>query len=381
MTETISRTQTLTQQLATYAAGLDGGALPPQVLAQAKWAVLDLLGVAIGGADLPFAQTVRGYLAELGGKPESTVIGCADRLPAPSAALLNAVCGHTLDMDDGHRYANGHPGVVTIPAALAAGEVADASGRDLLAAVVAGYEVFVRVATAINPAHLRRGFHTTGTVGPLAAAAAAGRVLGLDAARLAHALGIAAVQFGGLLIVLNDGAPLKPLHPGKAAAAGVLSAALAARGAEGPRAALEGADGYCTALAGVAPDERLAADLGQRFAIREIYFKLYAACRHTHPALDLALDLRLRHALRAAEIDAIHVATYAVADKLTGRTCAPETVSAAKFSLPFSLALAFARGSAGAAAYTPASLADEELRALARRVTIEVDAALDARYP
>ncbi|MBI3968047.1 MAG: MmgE/PrpD family protein [Chloroflexi bacterium] len=381
MVETAPQTATITQELAEYVASLDARSLPSDVVEQTKWAVLDLLGVTVAGADLPFARTVREYYGELGGKAEATAVGVNGRLPAINAALVNGVCGHTLDMDDGHRYAGGHPGVVAIPAALAAGELAGASGADLVAATVAGYEVFIRVASLMNPAHLRRGFHTTGTVGPLAAAAAAGRVLGLDAKQLTHALGIASVQFGGLILVLHDGAPLKPLHPGKAASAGVLAAVLAQRGAEGPVAALEGDDGFVKVLSGLDDTSGLTDGLGERQVMREIYFKLHAACRHTHPALDVALDLAREHALTPAQIERVHLATYSVAYRFTGTVYEPDTVSAAKFSLPFSLALAFGRGSAGVNAFVPENLGDPELLRLARKVTIEVDPELDARYP
>src|SRR5438067_4057504 len=168
-------------------------------------------------------------------------------------------------MDDGHRLAGGHPGVATIPAALAAAEVHGASGRELLRAIVFGYEVFVRIGAHLNPAHLRRGYHTTATVAPFAAAAS-GLLMGLDAERLTRALGLAGLQGAGLMEVFHDGAMAKPFQTGRASAAGLLAAELAARGAEGPRTILEGGQGFLGAMSGDRDASTLVVGLGDDWA-------------------------------------------------------------------------------------------------------------------
>src|SRR5688572_2180828 len=236
--------------------------LPADVVEQAKRALLDYLGVAIGGASMPMAQIATSYFVELGGRPEASLILDERRLPAIHAALVNGVYGHALDMDDGHRMAAGHPGVATLPAALAAAEVHHSSGQDLLRAIVCGYEVFVRIGAHLNPAHLKRGFHTTATVAPFAAATAVGLLAGLDAPRLTRALGLAGLQGAGLMEVFHDGAMAKPFQTARGAAAGLLAADLAARGALGPRSILEGEQGFLEAMCGDRASDRLVAGLG-----------------------------------------------------------------------------------------------------------------------
>jgi 2-methylcitrate dehydratase PrpD len=357
--------------------------LPQDVVEQAKRALLDYLGVAIGGAGMPMAQIAAAYFVELGGKPESSLLLDERRLPAIHAALVNGVYGHALDMDDGHRMAAGHPGVATLPAALAAAEVHGSSGRDLLRAVVCAYEVFVRIGARINPTHLKRGFHTTATVAPFAAATAVGLLAGLDAPRLTRALGLAGVQGAGLMEVFHDGAMAKPFQTARGSAAGLLAADLAARGALGPRSILEGEQGFLAAMCGDRAADALVAGLGPDtdWLIRGVYFKLYAACRHTHAAVDAARQLRDAYGLRPEHVERIVVRTYAVADQLCGAKELPAGPSEAKFRLPFTIALGLTVGHAGQSCFTPETVADETLRALASKVRVEIDPAIEATYP
>lgn len=355
--------------------------LADDVTQMAKRALLDFLGVALAGASMPMVRICASYFSALGGRPEASVIASPECLPAIHAATINGVLGHALDMDDGHRSAAGHPGVVTLPAALAAAEQVGASGQELLRATVFGYEVFVRIASAMNPAHLNRGFHTTATVGPFAAALAAGLLKGLDRDRLVSALGLAGLQGAGLMEVFHDGAMAKPFQTARASAAGLLAAELAERGAEGPRTILEGEQGFLQAMAGPVDAGRLVAGLGQDWAIGGIYFKQHAACRHTHAAIDAADALRREHRIAPEQVDRVVVRTYAVADRLCGRAGLPSGPSEAKFSLPFTVALGFVFGHGRASCFTPELVADARLRALAARVTVAVDPELDRGYP
>jgi 2-methylcitrate dehydratase PrpD len=357
--------------------------LPADVVEQAKRALLDYVGVAIGGASMPMAQIATTYFVELGGRPEASLILDERRLPAIHAALVNGVYGHALDMDDGHRLAAGHPGVATLPAALAAAEVHQSSGAELLRAIVFGYEVFVRIGAHVNPAHLKRGFHTTATVAPFAAATAVGLLAGLDAAQLTRALGLAGLQGAGLMEVFHDGAMAKPFQTARGSAAGLLAADLAARGAAGPRTILEGVQGFLEAMCGDRAPDRLVEGLGpdMDWAIRGVYFKLYAACRHTHAAVDAARLLRDAYDLRPEQVERVVVRTYDVANRLCGATVLPGGPSEAKFSLPFTIALGLTVGHAGQACFTPETVADETLRALASRVRVEIDPAIEREYP
>jgi len=176
--------------------------LQPEVIEQAKKLILDLVGVALAGYKLmEFPRIVVEYMAGLGGTPEATIIQRKKKFPAVNAAFSNAACAHALDMDDGHRFAALHPGTATIPAAIAAAELSGASTKDVIAGVVAGYEIMIRIGMAINPSSLNRGFHPTGIMGPFGAVAAAANIMGLSREETIGALGLAGLQASGLLQV------------------------------------------------------------------------------------------------------------------------------------------------------------------------------------
>jgi 2-methylcitrate dehydratase PrpD len=244
----------------------------------------------------------------------------------------------------------------------------------------------VRIGAHLNPAHLKRGFHTTATVAPFAAATAAGLLMGLNAEQLTRALGLAGVQGAGLVEVFHDGAMAKPFQVARGSAAGLLAADLAARGALGPRTVLEGTQGFLAAMCGDRDAALLTQGLGPDeptpdWAIRGVYFKLYAACRHTHAAVDAARALRDEHALRPEDVQSVVVRTYSVADQLCGATTLPSGPSEAKFSLPYTIALGLAVGHAGQSCFTPEMVADETLRSLASRVRVEIDPAIEREFP
>ncbi len=373
---------TLSGTYADFVTGLEYDRLPEATRVQTKKLLLDLVGVALGGyALMDFPKVVVGYLAELGGKPEATVVGAQDRLPAPNAALANAVCAHALDMDDGHRFGALHPGTVVIPAALASAESAGASTRELLTGIVAGYEIMIRIGRAINPSSLNRGFHSTGITGVFGATAAACRIMGLDREKTAGALGLAGLQASGILQVNHDvdGARVKPINPGKAAQAGVYAAVFAARGARGPAGIFEGPDGFFQAFSDRVDSAAAVDGLGAVFEIDNAYLKLYAACRHTHAALDALLeawpadkDLEI--------IDDIVVETYPAAIRLAGIQ-SPSTASAARFSIPFTLALGLRFRDAAAGRFTEEATTDPALIALANRVRMVASERWEQLYP
>jgi 2-methylcitrate dehydratase PrpD len=373
---------TLSGTYADFVTGLSYQGLPGATRAQTKKLVLDLVGVALAGhALMAFPKAVVGYLSELSGKPECTVIGAAERLPAPAAALGNAACAHALDMDDGHRFGALHPGVAVIPAALASAEAAGASTRDFLAGVAAGYEVMIRIGRAINPSSLNRGFHATGVAGVFGAAAAACRITGLDRGETAGALGLAGLQASGILQVNHDveGARVKPLNPAKAAQSGVYAAALAARGARGPAEIFEGSDGFFQAFTDRADTKSAVEGLGTVYEIDNAYLKLYAACRHAHAALDALLEAwPAEGALES--IEEIVVETYPAAIRLAGIQ-RPGTASAARFSIPFTLALGLRFRDAAAERYTEETVAEEALIALAGKVRMVPSDRWEELYP
>jgi len=370
-----------TDLLAGYVHRLRFKDLPGEVVESAKLFLLDYLASAMAGYKINkiFNEAVYSVVSGMGGKKESRVFFQGGKQPAPHAALLNAVYGHGADMDDGNRTAQGHPGGCVIPAVLALAEAHRLSGRDVIVAIVAGYDLFVRLATAINPSHLSRGFHTTGTVGNIAAAGAAAKALDLPLAQVRHALSLAALQAAGLLEVAESGQMAKPLHPGKAAFNAILAARLAQAGAEGPREPLEGRKGFFKAFADEVNLEILRKNLGKEFRISSCYVKLYPACRHTHAAIDAALELRRNGLPAPGALQKIRVYVYPAAINLTGSIHEPKTTDEAKFSLCYTVATALTKGHFTLRDLDVAKSFDRETRELIRKIEIVSEPRLENR--
>ena len=289
--------KTLSNTLAEFIVRTRYETLPLDVVHQAKRAVLDFIGVSLAGGRIGMAPITTPLIADMGGVEEATIIGDGRRLPAMQAAFVNGVSGHTLDMDDGQRFANGHPGVGVIPAVLALAERDDLSGKEVIEAVVVGYEAFLRLGSAINPSHLNRGFHTSATVGAFSSAAACSKILGLGAGQTANALALAGLQSAGLLEVTASGQIGKHFQVGKAAQNGVLAALTAQEGGEGPDEIFEGAKGFLQAHTDIEKYDGLWGDLGNSYQITTIYFKRHAACRHIHGVLDAIEEIKNQHGL------------------------------------------------------------------------------------
>ena len=373
--------KTIVQQFADYFCGMKYEDLPDAVTHQAKMLTIDLMGVSIAGIKMDFPRMMIDYLGELEGVRQATMFGSPHKVPAIHAALANGVSAHALDMDDGFRFGGVHAGVAVIPAALAFCESRNLGGKTFILAMTMGYEIVNRISKAMNPSHLSRGFHTTGTIGVLGAAAACGVIAGLNKEQMASALGIAALQGAGLLEILNDGAMVKPVHPGKAAMAGILSVELALRGAKGPMTALEGEKGLFKAMTDSVSTEHLFDGLGSDFYIMGQYIKFHAACRHIHPTIDGLLSVMREQRLQFADLDTVDVTTYPVAVSFCGSSTLPDTAEGAKFSLAFSVAMAAYFGDAGEHRYSQDIVNHEDIRSLARRVTSRSDTRWEQAYP
>jgi len=357
--------------------------LEPEVIYQAKKLILDLMGVSLAGYKLmEFPRMVVSYMSDLEGKPEATIIHTKKKFPAVNAALANAACAHALDMDDGHRFAALHPGTVIIPAAIAAAELSGASTKEMIAGVVVGYEVMIRIGMAITPSSLNRGFHITGITGPFGAAAAAAKIMGLNHKETVSAFGIAGLQQSGLIQVNHEveGAMVKPINPAKAAMSGLLSSILAEKGAKGPLHIFEGEDGYLKAVADEVDTDLLTRNLGREFEILNVYLKLHAACRHAHASMDAALEAFAESHIDATKIKRVSIETYPAAIRLAGITNATAP-SAGRFSIPFSVALALIKQDAGADQYTEENVRDQSIQALAGKVHLSVGSKWEKQYP
>lgn len=373
--------------LADYCASLQWDDLPAEVRARTAELVMDLLGVAVGGSLQPSTAAVRAALpaTPLSG-PGATIIGANGSADAAWAALANGTAAHALELDDVARVSSLHPGAAVIPSAIAVAEEQGACGAALLTAVVAGYEVAMRVGNALNPAAAyRRGFHPTGVAGVFGAAIAAGRLLGLGPEPLTRALGIAGTMASGSLEYLADGSWTKRLNPGWAAHGGVVAARLAAAGFSGPSTVFEGRFGLLRSHTGSPTREALLAELGQQLEIMRVAVKPYGCCRYNHALIDGMLDLRATHGLRPEAVRAISLGVLSAGAPLVAEPIArkrrPRNVVEAQFSAPFAVALALTRGAAGPDLYTEATIADPTIRSLMARTTCQRDPALDAAYP
>jgi 2-methylcitrate dehydratase PrpD len=356
--------------------------LPNHVIHQAKLCLLDLIGVSIAGGRQDAASIVQRLIPAMGVCDEVTLWGSDRKLPLLAAVLMNAVQGHAIDMDDGHRYANGHPGAVTIPAAVALAEKENLTGRELIEAIVIGYEFFIRLGSAINPDLLLRGFHTTATVGCFSSGAVASKLLKLSRPQTENALSLCGLQSAGLLEVLHSGESGKSFQVGKAAQSGVLAGLLAQQGADGPECVFEGEKGFFKAFAGKPCDSQsICKNLGKDFNLPSVYFKKHAACRHIHSALDAVAEIVGRHALPPEKIGSIDIETYSIAKSLTGHIAAEDSELGAKFSTPIAIGLLLVFGQSDSAIYKNQYISNPLVRSIAKKVTVRVNPERDKAYP
>jgi 2-methylcitrate dehydratase PrpD len=370
---------TVLERFAGYAAALGEAPLPAEVLHHARRCMLDWFAAAIpGGVEPPATLLAQAFAEELdhGG---AALVPSGRRATARAAALINGAASHTIEFDDIFRDAIYHPGVVTVPAALALAQSRGASGAALLRAVIAGYEVGTRIGAAVVPAHYEF-WHTTGTVGCFGAAAAASAVLRLDATRTAHALANAGTLAAGLQQAFRADCMSKPMHAGHAAEIGVTTALAAEQGLTGALDLLEGERGFGVAMSRGVDWEAALATLGTRFNIVSMSQKNHAACGHAHAAIDAVLALREKHGLTPERVARITAKTYRAALEVAGNRD-PRTVFESKFSLPYCLAAALAVGSVRVDAFAEARLRDPAIRRLVTRVSLEVEPKLDAAFP
>ncbi|MGA2401124.1 MAG: MmgE/PrpD family protein [Syntrophobacteraceae bacterium] len=370
----------LSYRIADFTHALRFDELPPQTVRMTRLAFLDWLGSALRGGSEEPARMALAVLQTQGGLPQATILPSGEKTSALNAALANGIGSHIVELDDVHRGAILHAGAVVIPAALAAAEMVHADGHRLIEAIVSGYETAIRVGEAVTPSHYYF-WHTTGTCGAFGACAAAGKLLRLDQDQMVWAIGNAGTQAAGLWEFISDGAMSKHLHAGKAAYNGLLAALLAKEGFTGAKAIIDGERGFCRAMAPTFDLSKITDRLGKPpYKIEENSFKIHASCRHTHPAIDLILDLAARNNIRAGEVACLSVKTYRTALDITSNP-EPRSVYAAKFSLPFCAALAFVRGSCGLEDFSEECLWDSEIRRLAGRVRLEVDEEIESHYP
>lgn len=375
-----------TQALASFAARLDPAALPGAVREKLGWLLLDYLRVCSIGARLPWSDWARGYVGVVGGPGAAHVLFSATTVNPQHATFLNVTFGSSFDGDDTHVGAMLHPGVAVWSAALALAQQTGASGQDVLAAVVAGYETIIRIGLAVQPHHFKRGFQSTGTCDVFGTAAAAGRLLfrGHDAdLKIAQAIGLAGSYSSGVAQFYHSGASGKRIQAAHAAQSGVAAALLTQHGFSGPTDILEGAGGFARAYAGEWNPAVIEAGLGSHFHLMDVLVKSHAAAARVAAGIDAMLALRRQHGFASDDIVAMHLGFPKI---IQGRLTHPHPIDlqAAQMSLPFSVALAaklpLMAGSVPSLAVADyeAGLADPGIAALQERTTLDLDDEVEA---
>jgi 2-methylcitrate dehydratase PrpD len=369
----------LSSRLARYCCGLTFDDLGPDHIAKLKVFLLDWLGSAYAGKDLPPILMMRKVALSLNGAPEATSIPDGVKTSCLAASLLNGASSHIVEMDDLHRESILHPAAAILPAVLAAGEREGISGKELLVAISVGYEVGIRVALAAGPGHYRF-WHTTGTCGTFGAAAGSAKAMRLGEEPFAWAIGSAGTQAAGLWEFLGESAMSKQLHTGKAAMNGLLATLLAKEGFTGAKGILEGEKGFFRATSQDFDESVCIADLGKRFHAERNSIKYHASCGHTHSAIDAVLSATGGKRLMPDEIEAVDLRVYQAAIDLLGNID-PKTPYLAKFSLPFCVATALFYGHVQLADFTPARLEQSDLVSLMKKIRIAGDPDLTRAYP
>lgn len=372
---------THTEQLATFLADLRYEQLSEVVVARTEDLFLDWLGSALasqGSQPIPIFERYAALMGPTDGPAKILVSG--KHSSAYFAALVNGASSHLVEQDDLHNSSVLHPATVVFPAALAAAQDLGCCGRELIVAAGAGYEAGIRIGEFLGRSHYRI-FHTTATVGTLAAAVAVGKLLKFDTQQFINVLGSAGTQAAGLWEFLRDAADSKQLHTAKAAADGLLAAYLTADGLSGARNILEGAQGMAAGMSSDADPRKLSDQLGSRWALVETSFKFHASCRHTHPAADALLALMQREGLAAEHIEQVISHVHQGAIDVLGRVDVPQSVHQAKFSMGTVLGLIAVHGKAGLPEFQQFALHDPRVASFREKVQMQLDPEVDGAYP
>lgn len=375
-----------TATLAQYFSDLQYRDLPSEVVATAKMCVLDSLGVALAATRWEWTDIVSQVVLESGGKEESTVWGRGFRVPAQEAALANGTAIHGIEMDDRVPKASVHPGSYVVSSAMAVAEMQGLDGENLIASVVAGYELGMRIGFAVH--FIREGLHQSGHKGIWPAIGAAGRAFGLTAEQMLNAYGIAGSMAAGLAEFSQDpqGTMVKRLHAGQASHNGVMAARLAQRGFTGPRSVIEGKYGYSRVFVADGEEmkfELLTRDLGTSFRMLEREVKPYAAWGGSHIAIDAVGEILSDHPIEAKDIAKIEIGGSLRLVNDHHAHPEPRSTMAGQYSLPFLTALAFCRGPQALmdpeGTWTEETLKDPEILSLSKRTELYLDDDLEER--
>ena len=368
------------QVLANFAAQLQWPDIPDLVIRKTEDLLVDWFGSAVAGKNAKAVEIIAQFAQIMGPSSGQSEILLNRKLTSPYfAAMCNAAASHVVEQDDLHNSSVFHPATVIFSPALAVAQSLGVSGREFLVAVIAGYEVGIRIGEFMGRSHYKI-FHTTGTVGSLAAAAAVGRLLKLSPEQMLHAFGSAGTQAAGLWEFLKDAADSKQLHTAHAAGTGLMSAYLAKEGFTGAQQILAGKQGMAAGMSSDADLSKLNAGLHQRWATLETSFKFHASCRHTHPAADALLQVMQTNHLQFTDLAKITTHVHQGAIDVLGAVTDPKTVHQSKFSMGTVLAIVAKYGHAGLDEFENHFL-DPEICQLRDNVSMQLDPQVDQAYP
>ena len=371
----------LTRQLAEFVAHTSYGDLPSEVVEQAKLFILDTLGCALGGRVQAREEVswVTSFMTLQNADGQSTVFGESGKTSAVIAALTNGAMAHTIDFDDTHMPSITHLGSSLVATIFALGEELQSSGKDVIAAFVLGFDVAGRIGRCAMPAHYKY-WHPTATFGGIGAAAAAAKLLNLDADGIEMTMGLAADAAGGLRYCVDNGDFSKSLHPAMAAMKAVLFAQLIKGGATGPRGILEYPSGFFNAFSGEADTEPLLDRLGEYYEISVGSLKSLPTIQCSHTAVEKTLDLVSKHDLQTADIAEISIVQSETMPG-QGMNYAPKSPLAARLSTPFAVSLGLRDGAVTLERFSDATLADPEINELISRIKVAASMELAEKYP
>lgn len=363
---------TAAQTLAEFAVGLEYDQIPAEVIERAKDCVIDTVATCVFGSKLPWTQTVIGYAQRNSAPGECSVLGTPIKVRAPFACLANGASAHAFELDALCEPSVGiHPSAALAVPGLAVSQGRKKSGKELLAAVVAGYEVLYRIGDAARQSIEKVGFHSPGVVGVYGTAVVVGRLFGLDAGRVANAFGIAGSMSSGLMEFSRTGGMVKRLHLGRAAEGGFMAAILARDGYTGPAGVFEGKFGFLNVYCREADRARLTKDLGSTWHVMKTKIKRYACHATAQVPVTLALDLKSKHGLSGDDVARI---TIAANEKTVSHHAInePQDMTMAQYSVPFSTALALYLDPTDPRVFSEKNINDPKIRALAKSAQIEL---------
>ena len=379
------RVMTVSLFLAKQYNALKFGDLTPKSVDTAKQVILDYLGCAYAGVSYESSQILREYTLENYAPGPCTLIGHDQGLVPAGAAFINAATGHTVELDDCTNEGGGHPGVTIVPVALAMGEYAGGSGKDLLRSIVIGYDTFIRIGKASNyDSCFERGFHPTALFGMFGAAMTGARLLGLSTEKTVNAMGIVGSYVAGNLECYSDGSLTKRLQPGIAASSGITAALLAGKGYTGPKTILEGPrgfyNGYCK---GATPDD-LQKEMGE-FEIEAVSFKPHACCRFNQAGIDAALAIQAEHGVTPDSIRSISIELPERPYNIVGQPDEikryPNNAVAGQFSAAYSVAICLLEGKALLKEYTDESVRRPDVAEMIGKIKVRHAFDLDGYFP